>query len=95
MALSIVDILQIALVGYVRETLPLRENAFCNGDLVGLAVPPPNQSRAGFDSRGERNCFSDPARIPLEALRQFPKAVVYMQASNLLLQLIRRAPASP
>lgn len=44
---------------------------------------------SGFDSRGERNCFSDPARIPLEALRQFPKAVVYMQASNLLLHLIR------
>lgn len=59
---------------------PLRE---------GTAPALPDQSCAGFDSRGERNCFGDSARIPLEALRQFPEAVVYMQASNLLQKPIR------
>jgi hypothetical protein len=67
--------------GSAEPHYPLRE--------VARRPALPGQSCAAFDSRGKRNRFSDPARIPLEAVRQFPKAVVYMQASNLLLQLMR------
>jgi hypothetical protein len=45
----------------------------CPASRSSTAPAVPDQSCDGFDSRGERNCYDNPARIPVRSFRPIPQ----------------------